>query len=305
MSANLNTAYCDNALIDATAALGRRVIINVDDLGLSEPVNHAVVNLASMRLITATSYMVGGSISDSSIKTLHNFNIDVGLHLDFTGNFKTALPSSLSALIKASYLRRLDPQTVASEIKRQFDDFEDKFNHAPKFIDGHQHVHQFPVIREALINELISRYVDKNQQRVAARITYPLKHDLKAWIIYTLGGHAWRSLCTQAAVPTNQYFGGVYDFQASPTELIKLWEGWLKNCPISPLNNSNNKVPTSSISVLQAPVSVIMCHPAIPDTSWEDEIKQAREIEYQWMISSDFKKLLNTYNIKRTHWSEL
>lgn len=303
MNANPETSsYYSTALIESTAVLGRRVIVNVDDLGLSEPVNQAVIDLATKRLITATSYMVGGDIKDASIKTLHHFNIDIGLHLDFTGIFNTTLPRSLPVLIKASYLRRLEADTLLAEIQQQLDKFEDKFNQPPKFIDGHQHVHQFPIIRDCLLNELSNRY-DRKEHKIAARVTYPLKHDLKAWKIYCLGGHKWRSLCQQAAVPTNHYFGGVYDFQARNSDLDKLWKSWLSHCPISTINNNN---PSSKCNLAtERPVSVIMCHPARTDDHWNDEIKEAREQEYNWMTSGALKRLYNTYNVKLTHWTDI
>lgn len=309
MNANLDTAnYYDTALTETTASLGRRVIVNVDDLGLSEPVNQAVIDLAIKRLITATSYMVGGDIKDASIKTLHHFNIDVGLHLDFTGIFDSAVPHSLPALLKASYLRKLDAKTLTAEIKQQFDKFEDKFNQPPKFIDGHQHVHQFPIIRDCLIQELNHRYNlnhrdGQDKPKIAARVTFPLNPDLKAWIIYSLGGQKWQSLCQQARMPTNHYFAGVYNFQAKKIDYARLWLKWLSHCPMSTLNNND---PTRNPNCSQQrPVTVIMCHPARPDEKWHDEIKQAREREYQWMMSGQLKKLYDTQNVKLTHWSDI
>nr|WP_313973724.1 ChbG/HpnK family deacetylase [uncultured Psychrobacter sp.] len=272
----------------------RPVIINVDDLGLSTAVNDAVIHLAELGRIGASSYMVGGTITDSDINCLNKLNVDIGLHLDLTGIFPSALRGSLKSIIIASYLRRLDSTQVTSIIKQQLDGFEDRFNRAPVFIDGHQHIHQFPVIRESLIKELTNRYSDEiAKDMLSARVTTPLINDVKSWIIYILGGYAWRKSCQHHQILTNDKFGGVYGFDADRQQLAMLWEKWLQSAPCHTANVS----PT-----------LIMCHPAIPDSasnSWQDEIKGAREIEYEWLISEDFEELLAQYEVKLMRWSDI
>ncbi len=64
-----NTENQNLEQISAHTNNARAIIINVDDLGLSEAVNHAVIRLAERGLIGASSYMVGGNIStDGEIK---------------------------------------------------------------------------------------------------------------------------------------------------------------------------------------------------------------------------------------------
>lgn len=272
----------------------RPVIINVDDLGLSTAVNDAVIHLAELGRIGASSYMVGGTITDSDINRLNQLNVDIGLHLDLTGIFPSALRGSLKSIIIASYLRRFNPMQVSDVIKQQLDGFEERFNRAPMFIDGHQHIHQFPVIREGLIKELTNRYSDEiAKDMLSARVTTPLINDVKSWIIYILGGYAWRKSCQHHQILTNDKFGGVYGFDADRQQLAMLWEKWLQSAPYHTANVS----PT-----------LIMCHPAIPDSgsdSWQDEIKGAREIEYEWLISEDFEELLAQYEVKLMRWSDI
>lgn len=272
----------------------RPVIINVDDLGLSTAVNDAVIHLAELGRIGASSYMVGGTITDNDINCLNKLNIDIGLHLDLTGIFPSALHGSLKSIIIASYLRRLDSTQVTAIIKQQLDGFEDRFNRAPTFIDGHQHIHQFPVIRQCLINELINRYHNEiSKGTLSARVTTPLISDLKSWIIYALGGYAWHKLCEHHQILTNDKFGGVYGFDADSQQLASLWEKWLQGAP----RDTANASPT-----------LIMCHPAIPDNasnSWQDDVKAAREIEYEWLISDAFKDLLHEHNVRLMRWSDM
>ena len=272
----------------------RPVIINVDDLGLSTAVNDAVIHLAELGRIGASSYMVGGTITDSNINRLNQLNVDIGLHLDLTGIFPSALRGSLKSIIIASYLRRLNPMQVSDVIKQQLDGFEERFNRAPVFIDGHQHIHQFPVIRQCLINELTNRYRSEiSKGTLSARVTTPLINDVKSWIIYILGGYAWRKSCQHHQILTNGKFGGVYSFDADRQQLAILWKKWLQAAPCHTANVS----PT-----------LIMCHPAVPESrsnSWQDDIKAAREIEYKWLISDEFAELLAQYEVKLMRWSDI
>lgn len=287
-----NTTHQNKVALSSNNA--RPVIINVDDLGLSDAVNDAVIHLAELGRVGASSYMVGGKITDSDINHLKKLNVDVGLHLDLTGIFPSALRGSLKSVIIASYLRRFNPIQVTEIIKQQLDAFEDCFGHAPVFIDGHQHIHQFPVIRQCLINELVIRYSNEILKgTLNARVTTPLVNDLKSWIIYALGGYAWRKSCEHNNILTNDKFGGVYGFDADRQQLAMLWKKWLQAAPCHTANVS----PT-----------LIMCHPAVPESrsnSWQDDIKAAREIEYKWLISDEFAELLAQYEVKLMRWSDI
>ncbi len=308
----------------------RAIIVNVDDLGLSDAVNQAVIRLAERGLIGASSYMVGGSISADTISRLSELNVDVGLHLDLTGIFPSDLLGSLKPLLIASYLRRLKPSTVTDIINRQFDSFEDTFGHSPVFIDGHQHIHQLPIIRQCLIKALDARFSDINddaQNAICARVTTPLVNDLKSQVIYRLGGKSWRKLCADNNISTNDKFGGVYGFDADTAQLSALWEQWLSAAPrtrflTSGLHNLDvNLAPQGTYSqygsttpaIHSVPLglprdiktSLIMCHPAVPNNGWQDDIKQAREREFEWLMSYQFEDLLAKNEVRLMSWSDI
>lgn len=301
----------------------RAIIINVDDLGLSSAVNDAVLHLAECGRIGASSYMVGGTITDSEIKTLTALNVDIGLHLDLTGIFPSTLRGSLKSIIVASYLRKLNPAQVNDVIKQQLDAFEDCFGRAPVFIDGHQHIHQFPIIRQHLVKEISTRYGKNAQTSISARVTTPLVHDIKSWIIYALGGKAWRELCEDHHIATNDRFGGVYGFDTNSQDLSALWETWLQKAPrttgLSPALHTksfateplgtydqDNASTDSASHPLPADLSatLIMCHPAVPNDGWQDDIKQARELEYEWLTSDQFGQLLQQHDVRLVRWSD-
>nr|WP_303802891.1 ChbG/HpnK family deacetylase [Snodgrassella alvi] len=254
------------------------VIINVDDLGLSEPVNEAVIRLAQMQRIQAASYMSQGSISAHAVRELHNLNIDIGLHLDLTG-FNCV--GSLKHILLNSYLHLWPRTKIQNIINQQLNQFEDTIGQKPDFVDGHQHVHQFPVIRDILIRTLQQRY----DNTVAMRITKPVQKNFKALLIYHLGGRALKKILQKENIAHNYAFAGVYDFNADVKQLASKWRQWL------------GAIPSEG--------AVIMCHPAIPSTSWHDEIKIAREREWQWLSSDAFSQCWQEMQCYATHWQTL
>src|SRR5207248_6098435 len=91
----------------------------------------------------------------------------IGLHLTLTAPFRpltsaflplhqNAFPQ-LQRLSVLALLRRLQPTLLAAEIDAQLTAFMDAFGTAPAFIDGHQHVHLLPQVREEVLLGLKAR----------------------------------------------------------------------------------------------------------------------------------------------------
>ena len=255
----------------------KSLIINVDDLGLAPAINQAVIELAQLQRIHSTSFMSLGNIEPDDVKTLQKQSIEIGLHFDLTG---LAQQGSLKQIILRSWLRRWPKQQLTELIERQLDAFEDKIGTTPVFIDGHQHVHQFPQIREALISTIHRRY----GYSIAWRNTQPLIRDAKSQIVYSMGGRFSQKLIQKSGLGSNAIFGGVYDFQANIDELSHFWTRWLSASPHQG--------------------TVIMCHPALPNYQWQDEIKTARELEWQLLSSDQFGQILQQFNIQGQSWRD-
>jgi len=189
-----------------------------------------------------------------------------------------AVGGTLKQTLARAWLRRFEPTALRDLIRRQFDRFEDLTGHAPAFIDGHQHVHQFPQIRETLLQEAAARY----PARPALRSTRPFARDHKPRLIHPLGGQhldrhsdGWRK---------NPCFGGVYDFKPDAATLAGHWQRWLAAAPDG---------------------SVIMCHPAVPGDDWQDDIKPARENEWRYLTSDAFAALWQNHACETQRWAEI
>ena len=195
-----------------------------------------------------------------------------GLHLDFT-EFAPQR-RGLWPLIGASLAHRLDSSALRDEIATQCALFEDATGRAPAYVDGHQHVHQLPGVRAALVQELRQRYGDNADDLPWVRSTAPagqLWRDPKAAIIALLGGWTNTRRLRRQGVPLNHGFGGVYAFdQPTPEGYGRHMAQWLAQ--------------------LQ-PGSLMMCHPATAPVQG-DAIGAQRAVEYAYLRSDAFAQAL-------------
>lgn len=258
------------------------ICICVDDFGLHPAINQAVLALADARRISATSAMVGGSAWDEGAAQLRALGsaspIEVGLHLDFTEpaihDGEVRMP--LRSLILASYARRLDPAQLRREISRQLDAFEARLQRPPAYVDGHQHVHQLPQVREALLAVLNARYPAEGP-RPWLRSTWPrpglvgsVLANPKAAVIAVLGAYALRQQAGRHGFAFNGALFGVYDFAGDAARYARLLREWLTQMHAA---------------------DVLMCHPAAAAVLG-DAIAAARTTEFEVLRSPAFAELL-------------
>lgn len=262
----------------------RTIAVCVDDFGLHEGVNGAVLELAATGTISATSCMVGAPAWSSGLRALRNLategRIDVGLHLDFTEHpLQPGSRRSLRGLLLATMARRLDANALRSEIEAQFDAFEAGMGRPPDHVDGHQHVHQFPMVREALLEAIARRYPVSPPWLRSTRRAVPAGHAVsgrfKPWLIERLGGPALDAQARARGWRQNHRLLGVYDFdEAVPGYGIRLGS-WL--------------------AVAQAH-DLLMCHPStlvVPG----DPIGPARRKEYETLSSRAFRAQLDVAGV--------
>ncbi len=171
----------------------RRVALCVDDFGLHAGVNAAVFRLAELGRLNAVSCMVAAPAwgdSAAALAALPRDKIELGLHLDLTEHPMRQPARRLPHLIAAAYARRLDREPLRAEIEAQLDAFEAHAHRAPDYVDGHQHVHQLPVVREVLLQALSRRYRERLPWLRSTRAAAP--RALKPRIIETLGAAGLR-----------------------------------------------------------------------------------------------------------------
>ncbi len=144
------------------------IILCADDFALTEGVTRGIAELADAGRLSATSALVTTRHWPAHAIRLNELRakIAVGLHFNLslgrplgvmpwlcpTGNFPT-----LPAILRASLAWHIPRDEIAAEFTRQFEAFEGAMGYAPDFIDGHQHVHALPGVRDAVLSALAAK----------------------------------------------------------------------------------------------------------------------------------------------------
>jgi hypothetical protein len=170
---------------------------------------------------------------------------------------------------------------IADEIGRQLDAFADAVGREPDFIDGHQHVHALPGIRQALLGVLSARGLARRlwlrdpSDRLAAiaqrRLAAP-----KALVVAALS-RGFGAQARAAGFRTNAGFSGFSSFDPS-ADLDRDFGRYLRAI---------------------GPAHLVMCHPGETDNGEGlDEVVEARRRELTYLSSPEFGRLLATRNVQ-------
>lgn len=259
----------------------RAIVLCADDYALYPLIDQAVIQLAGKGRLSATSCMTTSprwATAAHDLKPLRP-HLAVGLHFNLTeshGGVYQAL--GLKQAIVQTYTRRWRVAQWQAVLRQQLDAFEAAMGTAPDFIDGHQHVHQLPGVRQALLAELSTRY--GAHERPWVRSTVPagqLWRASKALIIALLGGFAATRLWQQAGLRTNCGFAGVYGFDApTPQDYGAHMQAWLAQVQ---------------------PGSLLMCHPAA-GVMPNDAIAAQRPVECAYLLSDAFVQALQARRLR-------
>lgn len=260
----------------------KHVLVCADDFGLHPAVDAAVLELAGCGRLSAASCLTDGPSFAANASGLLASGAQCGLHLNFTEHLGAdGLFLPLGRLIRACWMRRLDPVQLRAHIRRQFDRYEAVMGCSPDYIDGHQHVHQFPQIREALIQELDVRHA-AGAARPWLRCTLagrqpgvPPRIRLKAAAISLLGASHFRRLARRQGYALNRALLGVYGFQGGTAGYAALLRGWLSAARDGDL---------------------IMCHPATGAVPG-DALGGQRRAEYEAWKSDEVGSWLREYGV--------
>ena len=146
----------------------RIIAICADDYGMSDGVSRGILEALDAGRLTAVSTLVTNPRWPAFAAELRQRrqSADVGLHFNLTlgrplGPMPNLAPEgafpSVSTVILLALRRKLPLAEIRAEIDRQLDSFEAAMGRRPDYVDGHQHVHGLPGVRDALIEALAAR----------------------------------------------------------------------------------------------------------------------------------------------------
>ena len=270
----------------------RHIWLCADDYGISPAVNAGIRELILRGRLNATSVMMAAPhLTAEEADALAALNAGkkraaIGLHVTLTGPFKPMsadftplhngrfLPNRQK--MRMAMMRRLKPEHLKIEIATQLRAFIDAFGHPPDFLDGHQHVHLMPQVREALLT-VVAKGAPKAWVRQCgrARGARPLR-DGKALTLDVLSVGIRRA-ARRRGIAVNPAFAGAYDFNTT-TPFAKMFPRFLAGLPDG---------------------GVVMCHPGHVDAELEalDPLTQQREREFAYFNSDEFPRALAEHGL--------
>ncbi|HEY4958099.1 MAG TPA: ChbG/HpnK family deacetylase, partial [Caldimonas sp.] len=114
-----------------------------------------------------------------------------------------------------------------AEWRAQVDAFTHAVGREPDFVDGHQHVHALPGVREAVLAD-IATWRRRPALRNTGRVLGP-GAVLKRLAIEAFGGRGLQRRLVAARLPHNRALLGAYDFRAP--DYRALVQAWLAHAP--------------------------------------------------------------------------
>jgi predicted glycoside hydrolase/deacetylase ChbG (UPF0249 family) len=259
----------------------KTISLCADDYGLSPAVGDGIRQLIEDGRISATNCMTCSPFWPAESDLLRPLadRAEIGLHFTLTalsplGEMPKLAPRgrfpSLGLLFRKAFMRRLDQGEIEAELSRQIDAFEINLKRRPDFLDGHQHVHLLPTVRDAVLKVMRGRLKGawlRDCWEPASAIRKTGVATAKAMFLASLS----RNLHLKAkrlGIPTNQGFRGVHDFSGR-VPYGALFQRFLQDIPEGGL---------------------IMCHPGRVDEALSavDSLTDGRLEELDYFLSVEF-----------------
>lgn len=254
----------------------KNIILCADDYGFSPNISKAIITLIANNRLNATSCMVNSSHWKEHAEWLRVYKdkIDIGLHFALTD----ITPATMTLqhhpdIIKKAYFRKLKQSEIENELESQITKFKDAMGQLPNFIDGHQHIHQLPIIRNALLKVYEKHFPNQN---CYIRIPISSPTSFKSLVIKHTGASKLKKHLKQRDIPYNKSFSGVYNF-SNKDHYEKHFRRFLQHIDTD---------------------GIIMCHPGLSDSNAKDSIAAERQQEFLYLNSKRFLEDCNHYSIR-------
>jgi predicted glycoside hydrolase/deacetylase ChbG (UPF0249 family) len=251
----------------------KHIVLCADDYGLSPGVSRGIRELLEQGRLSATSCMVVYPEFSVDGPLLKPFlaSADIGLH--FTMTQKRSLPF----VAAESFLHPPSLSSMIGAVEEQVGKFNDALGRLPDYIDGHQHVHLLPVLRDAVVHAAsgIGAYVRDAFEPIGAAMWWrpaPLESAYLSCMSRPLSKLA---RCTNVA--TNRGFRGARNFRDTR--------------PFRDLFRS--------MIAGAGDGCLVMCHPGYADPllAERDAVREAREAELRYFAGPDFPRDLDDHDL--------
>ena len=252
----------------------KKIILCADDYAQSAAISAGILQLVEQRRLSAVSCFSEAEFWSRPENSLFDYRdrIDIGLHFNLTQPFANATVAAqpLNTVMRLALSGRIDRTIITVALHAQLDRFEAVARQAPDFIDGHQHVHVLPGIRDIVVTALAQRYRQQKPYLRAVNPRLPGHGGPFKLLVLKLLSSGFSALAQRHGLRTNRGFAGIYSLQAQAdfTALMRNWIGAARSGDL------------------------LMCHPGAAANDNSDPIAATRPRELALLQSAEFGAML-------------
>lgn len=249
----------------------RKLTLCADDFGQSREISTGILDLIACRRVSATSVLTEGPDWPASCGRLRDLqqHADVGVHLNLTHPFQNASGNRpLIYWLALTQLGLVSRDWVLQRFLKQIDLFVKYFGRLPDYLDGHQHVHAFPVIRDAMIEAIDARW-PADAKRPWLRAPDRLVDSggsLDKALVLRAACRGFAAFAKNKGLRITEKFGGLYALHPE-AKFEQRMRRWLHEIPSGTL---------------------LMVHPGRPTVDSSDPICKARGAEFSYLAGTRF-----------------
>lgn len=243
----------------------KRFTLCADDFAQSPAISAGILRLVETGRLQAVSCLTESPRwkTDACALLAVAGGCAIGLHFNLTLPFGQT-GRRVSPLLAQSLARVIPDAWVRRRFDEQWEAFVRVTGRFPDFVDGHQHVHVFPGIRDVVV-ERLHDFVPSCRVRSLtppfALREMPAKEHFLGRIARPLP-----RLLAEAGLATNRFFAGFRPYREG-VDFGAKFRHWLAVCPDDTL---------------------IMCHPGLPAKDSSDPIAGCRPGEFDYLASREF-----------------
>ena len=287
-----------------------RLIINVDDFGLTSGVNRAIAECSRAGAITSATLMANSRCFDEAVKFGLNLpGLKIGCHIvlidgeplsdnprSLLENSPNGVPrfrSDLKAFALAAIRKKLSQEDIQRETEAQID----KIRAAgilPTHVDTHKHLHMFPHVLRALLKAAKACGVR------AVRNPFEPSGSLKKSIVAGSPSLWVRS----AEVAVLRRFAGSFR-KIVKEEGMATTDGTIG---VTVTGALDQRLLSSMIQSLPGGTWELVCHPGYADADLRaagTRLVESRQVELQTLTSEETKRALSDRGIELISYADL
>jgi len=287
-----------------------RLIINVDDFGLTSGVNRAIAECSRVGAITSATLMANSRCFDEAVKIgLSLPNLKVGCHVvlidgeplsdnprSLLENFPNGTPrfrSDLKAFALAAMRKKISREDIRRETEAQIRRIQGA-GITPTHVDTHKHTHMFPHVLRAVLQAARACGVR------AVRNPFEPSGSLKKSMV-TGSPSLW---VRSAEVAVLRRFAGSFR-QIVREEGMATTDGTIG---VTVTGSLDQRLLSSMIRSLPAGTWELVCHPGYADADLRaagTRLVESRQVELQTLTSEETKRALSDRGIRLISYADL